>query len=414
MKVIKVLIVVIALVFSKMSLIAQTDITIGKIHTLTSKILNQERELQIYLPNGHETSDKEFPVLYILDGQWHFTNGVAIQKSLRVPDRLPEMIVVGIKNKNPLRRSLFWGEKEKFLSHLEKEVFPYIEKNFKASHERILFGWEAGGYFASYALFNKKQLFNAAIVTNGAYASEDEINTFDNLNLSKSKFLYISNSTKDIYSITASDSFSQLLTKKSPRALKWKYQLFNDEIHESLAYLALYHGLNYYFYNYQSLVFGDIQEYNTLGGISYLKAYHKERGERYGFSPEIDNATKDGLIWLAWNRDDFESFKFFMTEFVDVLSTPRYASAYWQNRFGQFYLKHNDHENAIHYFNNGINTYPESGRLAEMYAGLGDAHLKNKDRNKARRNYKKAIQMAEKNSDSNLPTYKRKLLNQKK
>ena len=49
-----------------------------------------------------------------------------------------------------------------------------------------------------------------------------------------------------------------------------------------------------------------------------------------------------------------------MEEFKEVLSTKRYASAYWQNRFGKFYLKNNDYDNAIKYFNIGLTKYPNT------------------------------------------------------
>jgi enterochelin esterase-like enzyme len=36
--------------------------------TLTSKILNMERKYAVYLPAGYETSQRSYPVLYLLHG----------------------------------------------------------------------------------------------------------------------------------------------------------------------------------------------------------------------------------------------------------------------------------------------------------------------------------------------------------
>ena len=104
-----------------------------------------------------------------------------------------------------------------------------------------------------------------------------------------------------------------------------------------------------------------------------MTTYFKERAKRFGGDGNIDDSTKNSLIWLAWNRNNFEYFNFFMTEFADVLSTKRYASAYWQNRFGQFYLTHNDYPNALKYFNTGLTTYPNSDFEAEMKQGKSEA-----------------------------------------
>jgi len=151
--------------------------------------------------------------------------------------------------------------------------------------------------------------------------------------------LHIANSRKDICTITQSDTFNDLLKKNNLKNLLWKYELFNDESHQKMPYLAMYKGVRYYYHNFPGLSFESIQAYNNAGGIPYLKSYFKERSKRFGGDEKIENGTKNGLIWLAWNRDNFKYFSFFMTEFKEVLSTQRYASAYWQNRFGQFYLK---------------------------------------------------------------------------
>ena len=391
------------------------DNVIGKNYSISSKILNQERDIQVYLPDGYKESNKEYPVLYILDGQWHFTNGVAIQKALRVPDLLPEMIIVGIKTENPLRRQLMGNTPDKFHDFLQEDVISFIDKTFKTSQERILFGWESAAFFSNYALLDEKQLFDGAIITNGAYASEDRVNTFSNLKLPKNKVLYIANSEKDIYYVGSSNHFTSFLEERKPHNLTWKYQKFDDEIHESLAYLAMYHGLRYYFHDFKSLVFSSIKEFIDLGGIPYLKNYFKTRGERYGFPTEVDKSTKHSLIWLAWNRNDFEAFTLFMTEFNEMVETNEsYDNAYWKNRFGQFYLKHNDIGNALLYFNQGIDGYPDSREMAEMYAGLGAGYAMKKDKKNSIKCLKKAIAIAKQKEDEKLEDYKEQLVLLKK
>ncbi|MBE9490224.1 MAG: esterase, partial [Bacteroidetes bacterium] len=43
-----------------------TDNIVGTNHIIDSKILNEERQIQIYLPPNYEDSNKTYPVLYIL------------------------------------------------------------------------------------------------------------------------------------------------------------------------------------------------------------------------------------------------------------------------------------------------------------------------------------------------------------
>ncbi len=348
-------------------------ITIGTNYTINSKILNQDREIQIYLPDSYGNSKEKYPVLYILDGQWFFSNGVAIQKSLRTPGAIPEMIVVGIKNSNPLRRKLFNKERTKFTSFLKDEVISFIDSNFRTTQERVIFGWEAAAYYLSKVILEEKNLFTGAIITDGGLASEKIVENFQS---DKDIYLYMANSKRDIYYIASTEKFNKRLKKYNPKKLKWKYELFNDEVHETMPHLAMYKGIKYYYHNFDALVFESIPAYVNAGGIPHLESFFKERAKRFGGDAKIDDSTKNSLIWLALNRDNFEYFNFFMTEFSDVLFTERYASAYWQNRLGQFYLLHKDYNNAIKYFNTGLKKYPNTRFEAEMKQGLNEAKNK--------------------------------------
>ena len=359
--------------FYSFSQIPESKVTIGINYTIKSTILNQDREIQVYLPDSYTTSKEAYPVLYILDGQWFFTNGVAIQKSLRTPGAIPEMIVVGIKNENPLRRTLFSSENKKFTSFLKDEVIKFIDDKFRTTNERIIYGWEAAAYYISKLILEEKDLFQGAIITDGGYASEKLVENFKS---DGDVYLYIANSKRDIYYIESTEEFNRILKRYNPKNLLWKYELFNDEVHETMPHLAMYKGIMYYYHNYDSLVFESIEAYEKAGGITYLKSYFKERAKRFGGDGEIDNSTKNALIWLAWKRDNFKYFSFFMEEFKDVLETNRYKSAYWQNRLGQFYLKYKDYINASKYFERGINDYPNSQFDEVMKEGLQEAKSK--------------------------------------
>ncbi|MCJ8318567.1 MAG: alpha/beta hydrolase-fold protein [Colwellia sp.] len=381
--------------------------TIGDTFTHRSKVLEQDRSIQVYLPPNYHQSSQQYPVLYVLDGQWHFTNAVAIQQSLRVPNTLPEMIVVGIVNGKKLRRTMFGGQHEKFQQYLADEVLPFIDGKFRTSPERLLFGWEMGAFFASTLFFNEKQLFNGAILSNGAEVSDQEINLFNQLNMANKKYLYIANSIKDIFTIQSSDKLAKQLSATAGKNLNWHYQLFNDEVHVSLPYVAMYQGLKHYYHNFATLSFSSIDEYVKLGGMEYLKDYFVKRGERFGFPADINNSTKNNLIWLAWNRDNYQYFDRFMTSFKDVLSTKRYDSVFWQNNFGRFYLKHGKLKEAQQYFVKAIVKYPNT---ALLHQGLGKVYKVKGNIKLARENFIKAVALATAASDANLVEFEADLI----
>lgn len=383
-----------------------SDIIIGKNYTIYSKALKKEKNIQVHLPKSYEESDKKYPVFYVLDGNDNFSNAVAIQTSLGAPRVIPEMIVIGINLEWKKRRDIMFNTPDKFLSFLVEDVISFVDKTFRTSSERILFGWEASGFYASNILFHKKQLFDGVIATDGAYSDEKTINAFSKFKMPTNKMLFVANSDRDIFYVASSDEFSELLKKTKPNNLTWKYQKFNTEVHESLAHVAMYHGLRYYYYNYDTVMFKDIKTFFAEGGIPKLKEYYKKRGERFGFPTEVTNAAKNNLIWLGLNRDDFKNFEYFMTEFKEVLSTKRYQSNYWQNNLAQFYLKNKRYEKAKYHFEYGIKNFSGS---AIIFSGLGNVFLAQNKKKQAILNIRKAIELAEKNSDKNLEKYKKQL-----
>ena len=252
-------------------------------------------------------------------------------------------------------------------------MIKFVDSHFRTNKERVIYGWEAAAYYISKMILNEKDLFTGAIITDGGLASEKLVEEF---NSDKEIYLYIANSKKDIYYIASTDKFNERLRKHNPKNLTWKYELFNDEVHQTMPHLAMYKGLKYYYHNYDALVFENIQSYVDAGGIPYLKTYLKAREKRFGRDNSINESTQNSLIWLGLNRDNFKYFSFFMEEFKDVLETKRYASAYWQNKLGQFYLKNKDYKNAIKFFESGLSKYPNTNFDPAMKKGLNEASNK--------------------------------------
>ena len=82
---------------------AQESIVIGHKEKLYSETLNEERNYWIYLPPSYQDNNygkASYPVIYLLDGDTHFTTAVAIQKTFTrgMYNNMPECIIVGILN----------------------------------------------------------------------------------------------------------------------------------------------------------------------------------------------------------------------------------------------------------------------------------------------------------------------------
>ena len=82
--------------FNSNAQISRKDNVVGATISIQSEIMNDEREIQIFLPGGYADSNSKYPVLYILDGQRYFLHGVSLQKSFVEFEQTPEFIIVGI------------------------------------------------------------------------------------------------------------------------------------------------------------------------------------------------------------------------------------------------------------------------------------------------------------------------------
>ena len=147
--------------------------------TITSAIVKgQEYVLHISLPGGYVQSDqKKYPVVYLMDSQWDFPLVSAIYGEQYYDGFIPGLIIVGVTwggahpNPDSLRARDYTpthensvpqsGGADAFLSFMKDELFPFVEKNYRADpDQRILMGCSLGGLFTLYALFTHTDMFH--------------------------------------------------------------------------------------------------------------------------------------------------------------------------------------------------------------------------------------------------------------
>lgn len=142
---------------------------IGEIRVLKSKILNEERMLNVYLPNGYDKA-KSYPVIYLLDGSANedFVHIVGLVQFYVMSFNMPEFIVVGIANVDRKRDFTFHtdledlkkeypttGHSAKFIDFLEKELQPFVSANYKTTGTKYIIGQSLGGLLATEILLKK-------------------------------------------------------------------------------------------------------------------------------------------------------------------------------------------------------------------------------------------------------------------
>jgi hypothetical protein len=348
-------------------------LSLGKTIEFNSNVLNEKRDILIYTPAGYEESNIRFPTLYITDGAENFFIATAIVNFLSRSRQIPRMIVVGIPNVNrnrDLSPSIINGTSDpgggdNFLTFLEKELVPYVNKTYRTSNYKILFGHSLGGMFASYTLFTRPELFNAFIaaspflmydnkfVIKKAESNLDKLSNFE-------RRLYITLGDEPAYHESLNE-FTSLL-EDNTTTLKWDYQIFNDEDHGSIPVISLLKGLKYIYSDFQ------LSMETATQGLEAILDHYSIVKSRYDYTVEISEPTF--------------------------------------NIIGYTLLQNGEIDTAIEVFEYNVKLYPES---ANVYDSLAEALEQTGRIKEAAENYKTAITIGKKINDPNLAIFEKNL-----
>ncbi|MHA7832684.1 MAG: alpha/beta hydrolase-fold protein [Flagellimonas sp.] len=336
---------------------------VGTNHLISSKILNEEREVQIYLPPDYQDSDKTYPVVYVLDGQRFFLHVVSLSQSFQQFQLAPEFIIVGINNSYPDRFQNFGEGKENFKGFLKDELMPYVNENFRTKGENLLFGWEYGGSFVFHMMMDQPTLFNAYLMASPfpIFDAIDDLDTSSHL----STRLYFAVSPDEYDVRHSTEKLNRKLTSNPIDGLDWKYFEFELEEHRSTGYPTLYHGLRDYFKYYQEFETNNLQKFINAGGMAYALGHTQERANRYGFEPDLSLWSRFTIVRSAMRADDFYHFETLLNfmdkdEFIKELLAQR---DYAVSQFAVFYEKNNRFQEAIELYDLLLKKYPDSESL---------------------------------------------------
>jgi len=155
---------------------------LGEVREFQSAVLGEKRVLNIYLPEGYNTTDSlKYPVIYLLDGSAdedfiHIT-GLVQYNSFPWVNQMPKSIVVGIANVDRKRDFTFpttieadkksyptTGHSDRFIAFIAAELQPFIDKKFKTTSSKTLIGQSLGGLLATEILLKKPTLFDKYII----------------------------------------------------------------------------------------------------------------------------------------------------------------------------------------------------------------------------------------------------------
>lgn len=282
---------------------ALDKVTIGENFIIHSEIIGEDRPISVYIPKGVNTGDSLY-VIYLLDSEHHFHTVTGIVQSLVDYEQIPKTMVVGIQTTNRPRDYLpkingdpqtkfqkfvksKWPDsgQDKFLTFLNDELFPYIDKNYTTYPHRTIIGHSNGGTLALSALFERPELFNnyLAISANGWWSYDEIIQNSKKLieiNRTKQKlFLSVAGEGSQFYTGTL-----ELLTnmeRNKPVNLDWKFEHYPERTHMSGILPAITSGLEYLYADVNFKITPELAKY---ANISVVKSYYSDLSKQFGFT----------------------------------------------------------------------------------------------------------------------------------
>ncbi|MFC1564790.1 alpha/beta hydrolase-fold protein [candidate division KSB1 bacterium] len=288
------------------------QIVIGETVKLQSGILNEDRPLLIYLPDGYKESNDRYPVLYLLDGMAHFHHTTGIIQYLSARGITPPMIVVGLVNTargrdfSPVKLEQFpnTGGSDKFLQFVSDELIPFIDGKYRTHPHRILAGHSSGGTFTLYALLNDPDLFNFYIAISPAIVLYNTllIRDVDTILADRStlnKYLYITVGDEPEFRKDIQD-FIKILKNNAADDLRWEFIDLEGEDHILTPHLSIYYGLETVFSDWR------LPDNVLEKGIEAINVYYENLSQKYGFEIHVRMQTLNALGFSLLQENKFD------------------------------------------------------------------------------------------------------------
>jgi predicted alpha/beta superfamily hydrolase len=286
---------------------AKEPVVIGETRHLRSKILNEDRTYRVHLPRGYQVSGKRYPVIFLLDGQSHFTHVVGSAGFLMDQEEIPSLIVVGldstvrVRDFTPTDWSSAWiggGGAAKFRAFLAQELLPEIEKSFRTDGFRILAGHSASGQFALYCLESQPSLFQAYIALSPSLDWDDTLPVRGleralDMKPAIQAFAFVARSDDSGRPLQDFDRLVEIFRTKAPAGLRWKSQAYDRETHGSIALVGMIDALRALYAGWR------VPEELVSKGLPAVEAYFAELSRTFGRTVPLTERVVNELAYQA-------------------------------------------------------------------------------------------------------------------
>lgn len=296
----KLLIITLCLLLLPLSVDAKDD-ELKIEHTIDSKFPAEKRIVTVKLPESYlEETNSRYPVLYLLDGQSNLDFSDSIVDFLAGNASMPDVIIVAMhSNENRSRDYLppnsekrFSGNASQYLQHIEKELIPFVNKNYRTANFKILSGHSYGGVFVTHAMLEKPDLFQAYIAQSPYYSKEigdplvKRMTKFLSSNPKLDKFYYMNVGNEPRLKQNF-DKVVKLFETNAPKTFRWNAKTDEKKSHMTTRLIGQYEALEALFSDDWTLSPQKI----AAGKFEGFKMYIDSLSKKYGYTVILSERT---------------------------------------------------------------------------------------------------------------------------
>lgn len=377
-------------------------IVIGKTDSIQSKILGENRELWVHVPGEAATNKERYPVVYVLDGNGHFSSivGMIQQLSTGGNNNCPKMMVVAIPNTDRTRdltpthvdvdppmmdsaSSKTSGGGENFIAFIEKELMPYIESKYPTAPYKMFIGHSFGGLLVMHTFIHHTDLFNAYICIDPSMwwhkqtlLQQAEKALAERRFEGKSLYLGIANtmeagmSIKKVQTDTSVDTrhirsilkLNAALEKNKQNGLKYQSKFYPDDSHGSVPFITEYDAIRFFF-DYFPLQLSMKDFTDSTGALATKYRNHfNNLSHKMGYQIKPD---EEEINFIGY---DFLGRKLFKTaESLFKLNVDNYPESFnVYDSYGDYFVAVGDKAKAIFQYKKALSLKENEGSRKKL------------------------------------------------
>lgn len=197
---------------AELNIVGQVTLSDTERFTLAAENIDQTFRIDVSFPMGYQATSEDYPVIYLLDGNYMFPavdyNLKALQLGLEIPEVI--LVAIGYEVENELesmvvrsrdltptfdaaQAEIMWnapppftlpenispGGAGEFLEFINNELKPVINSRYRADQsDQTLAGYSLGGLFTLFTLFNHTDSFDRYVIGSPSIWWDDKM-SFD-------------------------------------------------------------------------------------------------------------------------------------------------------------------------------------------------------------------------------------------